>query len=1110
MKLSVFLLAGLLAISAALPSRAAEIVFPQNRAAFFSEEAIELAVVGLDAGTTATVTLTPASGAQPLAFSASGNGTTLLFSIPVNTLAPGAYALSLDGKAAGKMTVSNGVRQSTMLVSQTAKGWSNFTVSNAFSFGLLDAQGQPQIDVRGKRAGTKGFETAIANNMPALCYMYWTGYVTHKPFGSEKSWANAEMQDAMRLLNFSVAQRMRPFQKIITDIGALDEPGLSWGPIPIGGMASGFPNHDEKPWYQARGWNYTQDIGNQSDEDWLKYMQIRCSILGESFAQAKADIKSVWPQAHFSTDSYALHAIMDGTDSLNQLPNDVPSSHVFFDFFGGPLSVPGQMQLEKVARPQSKLAHAMNGQLTGARGAQRPLYHLLMGGMLQGGLHSNWWLNTGGMTEADLLAVNKPAAEFGPLFHEMELKGYDTAVLWSYTEMAMRQKVVAQKVSTREGGQQPTMMLPLPDDAEMKEFSVAFNAYEEGARYCDTIFSAHQVLRRSGYPCQLIDERLIPDGGLKNYKTLVILNQTYPMSKPIMDGIAAFVKRGGRIVVDKSTSVAFPGTVLFDLDYGANTFRTNIYKIDQAKKAAGEDKKAISLVDAIETSLNPFFRAGIPAMKAAMSLTKSPAIVRTDAVDLSIDRQTAGKAQLISVLNGHEQLPTIADPLLPYPRYNPVEYAGVKLTLQGLSKKSVVYCAEGLDWKTVRKVSNPGAEQTLNFAPGEMKIFLVLPADVTGLTATAKVVNGQLHVAAKTKGAKTPWPVHVTVADPEGKIILDIFRAVKVTGTYQEVFPMGANVNPGEYLITVQSLFNPLMATSTVKVAPIAEANPLSVLAIADTVRIFDEQTISNFLKEKPAITIAVENDAQRAAANKLALAFQQKGLQIDVKPVEQAIRRMTYPRVWNPTVSVVSPNNQNPQTPPGEVKQTIRTSIGADGIPVYLDDTGKSVLAWRIPLSVIIVGEGGLVDFSGNRETCYEAGIHLYINEKSAISVLNSGGAKQETVTAEFRAKWQQPWTRLSSHAGAYQLPPSLPEAFTCDSHLIVIGDSSSNYAVRVLQASEIIERIVDAKYPGPGKALIQYVWSPFAVEKNVIYIGASDTAGINAGTDALITLLP
>ena len=48
----------------------------------------------------------------------------------------------------------------------------------------------------------------------------------------------------------------------------------------------------------------------------------------------------------------------------------------------------------------------------------------------------------------------------------------------------------------------------------------------------------------------------------------------------------------------------------------------------------------------------------------------------------------------------------------------------------------------------------------------------------------------------------------------------------------------------------------------------------------------------------------------------------------------------------------------------------------------------------------------------------------------------------------------------------------------------------------------------MADAQYPGPGKALVSYAWSPFGLDKDVILIGASDEAGVRAGADALAAM--
>jgi hypothetical protein len=115
-----------------------------------------------------------------------------------------------------------------------------------------------------------------------------------------------------------------------------------------------------------------------------------------------------------------------------------------------------------------------------------------------------------------------------------------------------------------------------------------------------------------------------------------------------------------------------------------------------------------------------------------------------------------------------------------------------------------------------------------------------------------------------------------------------------------------------------------------------------------------------------------------------------------------------------------------------------------------------------------------------------------------------------EEKTTPEFRAKWARPWRTLTSHIGGYQLPAQLPEAFTTDSHLVLLGDGSTNEVIAILEASEILPRIVDARYPGPGKALVEFAWSPFRVGKNAIVVGASDAAGLALGIDRLLEKRP
>ena len=195
------LVAASLVAVAVSDGRAARLILPQERKAYYSDEPIELAVAGLATGAAAVLELVPtAASAPPVTLSVKGDGSTVTLVLPARALAPGAYVVKLDGREAAKLTIASGVGASTCLVSQTI-GWerleaagANFILGNAFSFGRL-SDGRPKTtDLRASRsAGFSAFDRAIAMDLPTVVYMYWTGYVTHKPFGSEKSWASANV-----------------------------------------------------------------------------------------------------------------------------------------------------------------------------------------------------------------------------------------------------------------------------------------------------------------------------------------------------------------------------------------------------------------------------------------------------------------------------------------------------------------------------------------------------------------------------------------------------------------------------------------------------------------------------------------------------------------------------------------------------------------------------------------------------------------------------------------------------------------------------------------------------------------------------------------------------
>lgn len=1108
----ILLALALLVVSVATLS-GAELIMPQGRTAFYSQEEIELAVVGLEADASANIDFMPDSGGIPFDLRVAGSDPTVV--LPPYALAPAKYGLKLEGKPAGEFVVARGSANSTMFMGrqhgsvEDANQWNcNFLIGSAFSFGLLDGNSKPLVDVRGKSTVIgQHFDRAVAADIPTMIYMYWTGVIAHQPWGAEKTWTDPSAIEAMRLFSFHTAQRLRRYHRNILSVGTIDEPGLPHGKTPGGSLASGFPRWNERDWYESRGWKFTDDPGARPDDDWMKYLTIRCGILRESMDQARRDLKAVWPEMVFSSDLYAPFAIMDGTDPLNQGVNDIPATHVFTDWGSGKLGVTSAIYLEKAHDPTSKVAHTMNGQMVGedvAAPQQLYTYHLMLNAMLAAGLHDNWWLGTSGLTAEQISDVNAPALRLGPLFREVSPTDHDVAVLWSFTEIGLRQKDAAARQANLNPSEKITLRVSdLPENSLFGKdgTDLAISAYEVGGNYKDTVLSAHQALMRAGYPAHIVHERLLPRGALKPYKTLVIAGQTHDFPNDVKQALAEFQSRGGRIVVDRSTTVKLPAAIQSQASFKDSGYRW------RALFLASDRFKTPKEASYVLTNwfMDGQVREALPAFLETIKQTDSKPLFVTDSIHLAAERHVAGEGTLCMIINGHEKLPDIAD----NEKYSIYNYAPLETTfkLTNMPPQSVVYAIEGLDWKQVRQLDNPHDAQMARFAAGEMKLFLVAPHPPRGVSVHAQLNQGALEVSAQLNDLKMPWPITVTVSEPGGKRLMYLYRSMNADGHYQETFAIGTNAKPGEYRVSIESTVAGLESKAKVDLQPAV----LKPETIADTARVFDEAAMRFFLEQHPPLVIAYGAEQHKAVAEKLAAALGTRGIRGTVAHENDVFRRAKYPRIWSPYATLYEPNG--PEKKPQGVTPTtvINLQRDDDGQVLAMTPEGHNLgNEWRQPGTLVTVVGKGYLDWENRRdEVAYLPGCRFFIDQKKNFEIIKGEPRKVET-TPEFRADWSRPWVSLDQYQGGRQLPPQLPDAYSVDSHLILLGDSTSSELVRALQASELLLQTVDVKYPGRGKSLVSFVWSPFAVEKNVILVAASDDAGLEVGINKLLKLAP
>jgi hypothetical protein len=304
--------------------------------------------------------------------------------------------------------------------------------------------------------------------------------------------------------------------------------------------------------------------------------------------------------------------------------------------------------------------------------------------------------------------------------------------------------------------------------------------------------------------------------------------------------------------------------------------------------------------------------------------------------------------------------------------------------------------------------------------------------------------------------------------------------------------------------VRVASPVENLRAEAVCNVGPLGpQPEPL-----ADAVRVFDQPAIAEFLAGKPSLVIALGTDEQRPAAERLAAGLRAKGFPAMVVPEDKVWRKALYPRVWDPTITVHRPTGK-PIDPAGrEVKREATIETTGYNTHRVLDAAGKPLEGdWRQPGTLLtVVGRGCVMEERG-RLDAYEPGCRLYTLDQRKLEVLGAEAVETET-TPEVRRRWARPWARLESFVGAWHLVPQLPEAYEVDDHLVLLGDSTAGELVRALQASELLPQVVDRHYPGPGKALVEFAWSPFRLDKNVVFVGSADEAGLQAGVAKLLEL--
>ena len=141
-------------------------------------------------------------------------------------------------------------------------------------------------------------------------------------------------------------------------------------------------------------------------------------------------------------------------------------------------------------------------------------------------------------------------------------------------------------------------------------------------------------------------------------------------------------------------------------------------------------------------------------------------------------------------------------------------------------------------------------------------------------------------------------------------------------------------------------------------------------------VRVFDEVAIKKLLTTHSEVVVVAPKE-HRAAGETLVAKFKERGIVSTAITPGDVLRKVAYPRVWNPFAKVWRPwAEEKVKEPSGPVDHRVTVTSPADGVLV-VDDKGKPA-ELRRPKTMITVGDGGWLDWSGDHEIAYEKGRSL------------------------------------------------------------------------------------------------------------------------------------
>jgi hypothetical protein len=417
---------------------------------------------------------------------------------------------------------------------------------------------------------------------------------------------------------------------------------------------------------------------------------------------------------------------------------------------------------------------------------------------------------------------------------------------------------------------------------------IAMTPYAQS--YTDGMFKMLYLLSHVGLPPMLVTEEMLAGNGVPtDLDVIVVLEQHEALPGAAMRGLDAFVARGGRVVGDSASTVAWPflePSAALDLP-----FRDLGHPWNTAT-AYNRGDQTVGDMRALAAERGPHLRALLQDAIHHVPLDCSDP-------DVAVCTLTGGTATFATVVN---------DSMLDFSRLFSDEaktggiyqrfVMGADHGLGATSSWMPLHAALRLSPRLgdgvavydlftrtrVQPVRRGGAQTIacdLTATSGRLYALYPAPVGVGTLAAQQTLRAGEMvsirYQATDARGAALPAvvPVELTLRGPQGEALSTLYRATRADGVLADSLPTGVFLPAGRCRLEVRQLLDGGGVALPVTVQ--AGVVPPATLLTGATVR--DPAAVRRFLATKPALVVPVFAPEMRPIAERVVAGLQQKGI---------------------------------------------------------------------------------------------------------------------------------------------------------------------------------------------------------------------------------------